>query len=420
METAEIPAQELPSTAPAPPKNGRPTRVDPDLDFIRMLTKQGGDTLHKCFQCGTCSATCAVSPDTRPFPRKEMAWAVWGLKDRLLKDPDVWLCYQCNDCSTRCPRGAKPGDVLAAVRQETVRQHSFPRFLGRWVNEPQSFPFMLGIPTALLALAVIFKDEIGEALGFSLRMDHEIVYSYSSMFPHWLLNTLFLSITVLVMLAVIIGIARFWRSLKSGETATPVKGLFPSIVDAVKSVFLHTKFTACTSERTRLISHMAVFFGFLALCMVTFWIITSGINPIIKRDFIYPFSFWSPWKLLANIGGAALAFGCFVMMRDRLRQGKLVGVGTYFDWAFLSLLFAVVLTGFFTEILHYIRLEPHRHVIYFVHLVCACTLIMYLPYSKFAHLIYRTTAMVYAEYTGRYDDTGGSAAEEIANRQGEE
>ena len=64
-------------------------------------------------------------------------------------------------------------------------------------------------------------------------------------------------------------------------------------------------------------------------------------------------------------------------------------------------LLAVVVTGFMSEALHYARLEPHRQIAYFLHLVVVFALLMYLPYSKFAHLIYRTTAMVYAECSGR-------------------
>jgi quinone-modifying oxidoreductase subunit QmoC len=146
---------------------------------------------------------------------------------------------------------------------------------------------------------------------------------------------------------------------------------------------------------------MCVFFGFLALTLVTLWVITAKHNPIIQGSFVYPFGFWHPWKMLANLGGVALLLGCLLMAGERLRDDEKIGSGAYFDWALISMLLLVVMTGFITEVLHFLRLEPHRHIAYFVHLIFAFAVLMYMPYSKLAHLFYRGAAIVFAEYSGR-------------------
>jgi quinone-modifying oxidoreductase subunit QmoC len=413
MEPSEIAVPPGPPTEvdgvlpdiPAPSTNGRPVRVDPDLAFIRALQRSGGESLKKCMQCGNCSAACPLSPHVHPFPRKEMAWALWGMKDRLLTDPDIWLCHHCNDCSTNCPRQTRPGDVLGAIREQCIRHYAFPGFLARWVGHPRFLPLLLVIPAILLGLAARYRESIGDALGFSVPTGEEIVYSFIPMFPHWLLNMFFGGFGFLALVAAVVGVARFARGLKTstvwGRDPQPVKGVFGSLVSVLKKVVVHDRFTSCETDHSRSISHFFVFFGFIALTVVTLMIITGPFNPLIRGDFVYPFSFGSPWKILANVGGLAVLFGVLLMIWERLYFGHLAGTSSYFDWLLVWSIFLVVATGFVTELLHYLRMSPHRHVAYFIHLVFVFSLLIYLPYSKFAHMLYRTTAMVMAERYGR-------------------
>ncbi len=385
--------------------NGRSVVIEPDLQFIRVLRRQGAATYKKCFQCGTCSATCPISPDTEPFPRKEMAWAAWGMRDRLLTDPDVWLCHYCNECSVRCPRTGNPGDLMAAVRRETVLHYAAPRFLAKWASHPGYAPFLLLLPAMLLGLALLLRDPLASALGFSESTEAAIVFSYSRPFPHWLLNGFFGLFGALALLASGIGVTRFARAIRHSAvwgTGGPVKGVWASLWAAFRRIVLHDKFTSCATVHRRSVSHLLFFFGFLALTVVTLWVITGPINPLVRDGFVYPFGFWSPWKMLANVGGVAVLTGCLLMIRDRFYYGDAAGGSTFFDWALLWTLFAVVVSGFATEFLHYLRMVPHRHVVYFVHLVLVFALLIFVPYSKFAHVLYRTTAMVYAERYGRH------------------
>ncbi|MBD3165477.1 hypothetical protein GF324_02675, partial [bacterium] len=143
--------------------------VKPDVEFIKTLQKNGGDTLKKCYQCATCSTVCELSPAEGPFPRKEMMWASWGMKEQLVTDPDIWLCHQCNDCTTRCPRGARPGDVLAAARSYIYQTYTFPSFMGRLMSSPGGLAVLFIIPILVVAALVGFGlQESGHTLGYYL------------------------------------------------------------------------------------------------------------------------------------------------------------------------------------------------------------------------------------------------------------
>ena len=124
--------------------------VQPDLEFIRSLKEAGGDTLKKCFQCATCSVMCPLSKEGKPFPRKEMIWAQWGMKDKLVTDPDVFLCHQCGDCTANCPRGAKPGDVLSAIRAYAYTFYGWPAPLAKLASSAKGLPILIGLPVVVI------------------------------------------------------------------------------------------------------------------------------------------------------------------------------------------------------------------------------------------------------------------------------
>jgi quinone-modifying oxidoreductase, subunit QmoC len=402
------------STVSAPSRSLKPVRIEPDVDFIRVLSKESNNTFKLCMQCGTCSVTCGLSPDQAPFPRKEMAWATWGLKDRLLADPDIWWCHQCNDCSTRCPRGARPGDVLSVVRQEAVKHYAVPGFLGRLISRGNFVPLLF--PAVLLVLALVIRDPLWDlGKGVLIYLNHEGFYA--NLFPHWLLIGFYSFFWGLAMVGGVAGASRYWRAMKTADRIAgreaPSTGIMSSWVRTFKSILVHDRFSKCTSQASRKTAHLGAFYGFLALFLVSVWAVVAlyMINPLIPghdRDLIYPFAIWNPWKILANLGGVALVIGSVLAIKERRSGEKDTPTSSSFDWLFLCLLLIVGATGLLSEILRSVAessgvegMKYAAYSVYFVHLVAVFDLLVYLPYSKLAHVVYRTVALVYAEHSGR-------------------
>jgi len=393
--------------------------VKPDRKFVDEVIAVGGGDLKKCFQCATCSVVCGLSNGPSPFPRKEMIWAQWGLKDRLVADPDIWLCHQCNDCSLRCPRGARPGDVLAAVRQKAIEHFAFPSVMGRLVNSMRAAPVMLVlVPAVLLLAAILVRGPIEAAVGYVDPHGHEF---YAHFFPHWLLIVFYTTLTLLTFSGLIVGLFRFWKGMKASDVEAgrgeAVLGFVPSLVGAVKAVVTHVRFGKCTDQASRKSSHLMAFYGFIGLFVVTIWaVLDLYLMPLLGVESLYPFGLLHPMKIVANVAGILLVVGAGKAILDRMNAPKDGHhQSTSFDWIFVWLLLLVGLSGFAVEVFRFVAegaappgayahdgpLAMPAYGFYFVHLVLVFGLLVYLPYSKFAHMWYRTVAMIYAEHTGR-------------------
>jgi quinone-modifying oxidoreductase, subunit QmoC len=389
---------EIPAHAPSSGK-GKLGLVEPDLAFIRELGRLGGGSFKQCFQCATCSGTCPISPDTDPFPRKEMIWATWGMKEKLVRDPDIWLCYQCNDCSSMCPRGGKPGDILAVVRNYSFQHYSFPRVMGKMLATPKALPFLLGIPIVLILVLQAVTGHLGIPEG-------EIVFK--KFFPHYVLDPLFIVATGWATVAAIIGLRRFWRDMTDGHAPPPqgeALGMVPSVVAAVREVFIHKNFRECDAGNPRNLSHLLTFYGFAALFLTTTFVFLGlysyKLIPGFPELTPLPMPLWHPVKLLGNAGAILFAAGLALMCYQRMTDKDKAGVTNYYDALFLGVMCALAVTGILTELLRLAGTATLAYSMYFVHLVFIFFLLAYLPYSKFAHILYRTVAITYAKRTGR-------------------
>ncbi len=363
--------------------------IEHDIDLINDITKLGGGSLKRCFQCATCSVVCNLSSDDRPFPRKEMIWAQWGLKDKLLSDPDVWRCYQCGDCSVYCPRDAKPAEVMAAIRNYSFKSYAVPKFMGKALSSPKYLPLLFAVPVILF---LIILKSIG---ALSSVPAGPIAFTRFDDY----VDVIFITISVLAILAMAKGLVSFWKNMDQNNVhgeAYGKSGIYKSIWLAIEEVLTHRNFKKCDANNIRYTGHLGIFYGFVALFIVT------AIVFIGDRVFHMPLPMHltNPIKILANLGAIALIVGCLIAFYNRFGRKDKAGESYYYDWLFLSVLFLIGLTGLLTEIIRLSGYAAAAYWTYFVHLTFVFFLIGYLPYSKFAHFIYRFIAIVYSKYAG--------------------
>jgi quinone-modifying oxidoreductase, subunit QmoC len=385
--------------------------VQPDLSFIKYLKGAGGDTLKKCYQCATCSVRCPLSTDEKPFPRKEMIWSQWGMKDRLLADPDVFLCHQCGDCTTYCPRGAKPGDVLGAIRAYAYTHFGWPSGLAKLASSAKGLPVLIGIPVVVIFIMWLISG------GMHIpSKEHFADHGYQQFFGtwdfKWYAKNIFFIVLIMVpslglaVISLYMGLTKLWQKMSKNAgitgnyrpSITQFVGqfLWPSIVEIIS----HKRFKECGTNSDRTRGHLPLMLAFIGLFIVTCWsLLKNDVLGLIWPSLHGPLPLYDPFKILANVSAIALLFGIYVLWSNRAKaETEGASSKTFYDWFLIWMIMAVGVTGFGAQIIRWINIPSLGYFVYFLHLVSVMMLFLYLPYTKFAHIAFRTTAMAFERY----------------------
>jgi citrate/tricarballylate utilization protein len=220
---------------------------------------------------------------------------------------------------------------------------------------------------------------------------------FYAIFPHNLMVSMFAPIFLWSVLALALGVTKFWREVTPSTSGAPLSSpaAAEAAHDALRLKYLggghgdgcNNEDDAFTLARKRM--HHLTFYGFM-LCFAATSVATVYHYAF---DWPAPYDFFSLPKILGTVGGIALTVGTLGLWRLNLARDPQHGDAQQrpMDRGFIALLFFISVTGLALMLSKNTAAMP---VLLAVHLGMVMALFLTLPYGKFAHGIFRTAALL--------------------------
>ena len=106
-----------------------PVQSDPTL--LADIRRYGTFDSAACYQCGSCTLSCDLVNGSVSFPRRSIRYALLGLRAPLLGSLEPWICHDCGECSTACPRQAEPRISMVTLRRFLSAQYDWTGITSR-------------------------------------------------------------------------------------------------------------------------------------------------------------------------------------------------------------------------------------------------------------------------------------------------
>jgi citrate/tricarballylate utilization protein len=339
--------------------------------------------LQICNACRYCEGFCAVFPAmTRrlEFPQADVHYL-------------ANLCHQCGACLHAC-QYAPPHDfavnvprAMARVRADTYAQYAWPPALGGLYRRN-------GLVLALsLALALALFLALAAASTGNLLEARREPSSFYAVFPHGLMVWMFLPVFAFAVVALGMGVRRFWQAVGEGPATLPAateaarNSLTLKYLDGGHGDGCNEDSDRFTLQRRRF--HHLTFYGFvfcfLSTSVATLYHYALGLPA--------PYAFTSLPKLLGMPGGIALTIGSAGLLLLHLRRHPLQRAPEQrpMDLGFIGLLLLTAASGLALALSHG---TPALTLLLCLHLGAVMALFLTMPYGKFAHAAYRAAALL--------------------------
>ncbi len=339
-----------------------------------------------CNACRYCEGFCAVFP---------------AMTRRLeFNQADIHylanLCHNCGACLSACQYAAphefaiNVPKAMAKVRLDTYAEYAWPKALGTLYQRN-------GLTLALAS---------GAGLAFFLCLTLMVMGNlftampggnFYGIFPHNTLALMFGAVFGFAVLALGIGVRRFWRNVSPAQSTLPLKA--SAALEATANV-AQLKYLdgghgeGCTNADDKFTLwrrrfHHFTFYGFM-LCFAA-----TGTATLYHYllDWSAPYPIFSLPVMLGVVGGIGLLVGPAGLLWMNLRRNPDQGDEKQkpMDRGFIALLLLVSGSGL---ALLAFRESNALGLLLAIHLGLVMAFFLTMPYSKFAHGIFRSAALL--------------------------
>ena len=351
--------------------------------------KEVARQLQICNGCRYCEGFCAV------FPAMTRRLEFGKADIHYLAN----LCHNCGACLHAC-QYAPPHEfainvpkAMATVRGQTYADYAWPPALGT-LYQRNGLTLSLALAASLTLFMLLALQSNGTLWGPLVQNGQQGFYA---IFPHNLMVSLFAPVFLWAVLALGMGVSKFWKDVTPATSGAPLStpAAAEATHDALKLKYLggghgegcNNEDDAFTLARKRM--HHLTFYGFM-LCFAATSVATLYHYAL---GWPAPYDFTSLPKILGTVGGISLALGTLGLWRLNLARDPQHGDVKQrpMDRGFIALLFLISVTGLALMLSRNAVAMPSLLAL---HLGLVMALFLTLPYGKFAHGIFRMASLL--------------------------